>query len=283
MLIDTHCHLNIMVKKEFDVPLKSEDYATAEKIINEASAESVTILLNVGTSLPESINSVELALRFKDVYAAVGIHPSDLRADWQKDLSSIANLIKTDKMVIDSADEKTFSKKNKIVAIGECGIDLYHTQNLAEQEEAFKRQIDLTLEHDLALVVHSRNAPDETLNILSKFKDTNLRGVIHCYSYDLAFAKEFIKLGFVLGIGGTVTYPKNEELRKVVTNVTLNDIILETDAPFLPPQIIRGKTNHPKYIKVIAEFIANIKNLPFNEVAQQTTKNAFEIFKFKTS
>lgn len=269
MLVDTHCHLNTIVKKEFDIPLKEGDFAKAEEIIKEAAENSVNILLNVGTSLPESLNTVALALHFKHVYAAVGIHPTDLKADWKIDLDQIMNLIN--------------NPKNKIVAIGECGIDLYHTQNLAEQEEAFKRQIDRALEHDLALVVHSRNAPEETLNILSQFKNSNLRGVIHCFSYDLSIAKEFIKLGLVLGIGGTITYPKNEELRKVVNNISLEHIILETDAPFLPPQIIRGKPNHPKYIKFIADYIAKIKNLSFDEVANQTTKNSFEIFKFKSS
>lgn len=266
MLVDTHCHLNTIIKKEFDIPLKDSDFDKAAEIIKEAAEDSVNILLNVGTSLPESLNSVALAQRFKDVYAAVGIHPTDLKIDWQKDLNQISSLIN--------------NPTNKIVGIGECGIDLYHTQNLAEQEEAFKRQINLALEHDLAVVVHSRNAPDETLNVLSRFKDSNLRGVIHCFSYDLAMAKEFIALGLVLGMGGTITYPKNDELRNVVNSISLDSIILETDAPFLPPQIIRGKPNHPKYIKLIANFIATIKNLTFEEVANQTTKNAFEIFKF---
>jgi len=258
-----------MVKKEFDIPLKREDFDKACEIIKEAHDDTVNILLNVGTSLPESLNCIALAQHFKNIFASIGIHPSDLTSEWKKDLAEITKLIK--------------DHQNRIVAIGECGIDLYHTQNLAEQEEAFKRQIDLALEHDLALVVHSRNAPDETLNILSQYKDTTLRGVIHCFSYDLIMAKEFINLGFVLGIGGTITYPKNDTLRNVVINTDLSNIILETDAPFLPPQIIRGKQNHPKYIKLIAEFIANIKNLTYSEVANNTTRKAFEIFKFQTS
>jgi len=282
MLVDTHCHLNTIVKKEFDIPLKPGDFDKAAEIINEASADSVTILLNVGTSLEESLNSYALAQRFIDVYAAVGIHPTDLKDDWKKELNQITNLI-TCIPERDSDGASKAGKQNKIVAIGECGIDLYHTQNLAEQEEAFKRQIDLALEHDLGLVVHSRNAPDETLNVLSQVKNSNLRGVIHCFSYDLTLAKEFIKLGFVLGIGGTITYPKNDELRNVVTSISLTDIILETDAPFLPPQIIRGKPNHPKYIKVIAQFISGLKNLTLDEVAKQTTENAFKIFRFKAS
>jgi len=266
MLIDTHCHINIIVKKNFDVLLTNDDLMKAKELVKEAAENSVNILLNVGTSLPESLNSIALAKHFKSIYAAVGIHPTDLKANWKEDLDKIATLIK--------------NPGNKIVAIGECGIDLYHTQNLTEQEEGFKRQINIALEHDLALVVHSRNAAEETLNILSQFKHTNLRGVIHCFSYDLSIAKEFIKLGFVLGIGGTITYPKNEELRNVIINCSLENIILETDAPFLPPQIIRGKPNHPKYIKAIAEFIAKIKNVSFDNVASQTTKNSFNIFKF---
>lgn len=266
MLIDTHSHLNIMVKKDFDTLLNYDHISLARDIIQEAGDNDVNIILNVGTSLPESINCISLSKQFTSIYAAIGIHPTDLKANWLHELDELAAHID--------------NPEHKIVAIGECGIDLFHTKNLAEQENGFKRQINLALEHNLALVVHSRDAAEETLRILSEFKDSKLRGVIHCFSYDLAMAREFIQLGFVLGIGGTVTYPKNNELRNVVTECSLKDIVLETDAPFLPPQIIRGKPNHPRYIKDIAQFIANLKQISFDEVAQQTTKNSFDIFKF---
>lgn len=278
MLVDTHAHINIMVKKEFDILLSPEDYEKAAQIVQEAAADGVTILLNVGTSLPESLNSIHLAQRFSHVYAAIGIHPSDIKESWKEELNHLELLIKEEQRHTSSSQTLA-----KIVGIGECGIDLYHTQNLAEQEEAFRRQIELALTYNLALVVHSRNAPEETLNVLTAYKDHPLRGTIHCFSYDRIMAQEFIKLGFHLGIGGTITYPKNNELREVVMQTPLERIVLETDAPFLPPQIMRGKPNHPKYIRLIAEYIAQLKNCTVEEVAIQTTKNAYALFNFSSS
>ena len=129
------------------------------------------------------------------------------------------------------------------------------------------------------MVIHTRGAGPETLEVLEDYK--GLRGTIHCFSEDLQFAHKAISMGFVLGIGGTITYPKNNHLREVVQTVGLNHIILETDAPFLPPQIIRGKKNHPKYIKTIAEYIANLLEVPFEEVAEKTSDKARTLFNMR--
>ncbi len=266
MLIDTHCHLNIMVKKAFDVPLTEADFGPADAIVNEAAQAGVTKILNVGTSLVESINCFELAKRFPHVFATIGIHPNDLTAQWKDDLKKLSTFL-------------TEKEELKIVAIGECGIDKHYPDyNLEWQRAAFKEQIELALEHDLALVVHTRDAPDETLRCLEEYKDQGLRGTIHCFSGDLGFAQESVAMGFVLGIGGTVTYPNNNQVRSVVSSLGLKHIILETDAPFLPPQVIRGKRNHPLYIKAIAEYLAQHLGTSFEEVAQKTTHNALAIF-----
>ena len=157
----------------------------------------------------------------------------------------------------------------------------YPDYNLARQRDAFKAQIELALEHNLALIVHSRDAYDETLRILEEYKN-NIRGaVMHCFSYDRAYADTVIAWNFVLGIGGTVTYPKNNELRTIVQNIDLQHIVLETDAPFLPPQSMRGKQNHPKYIRDIAEYIAQLRGESFDVIANQTTQNALALFKLK--
>jgi TatD DNase family protein len=197
----------------------------------------------------------------------VGIHPNDCSENWQKDMREIAALAKR-------------KEEYKIVAIGECGIDKHYPEyNLQRQKDAFKAQIELALEHDLAIIVHTRDAGDETLRALDDFRGEALRGTIHCFSEDLAFAQHAIGLGFVLGIGGTVTYQKNNYLRSELTTVDLEHIILETDAPFLPPQTMRGKPNHPKYIETIARYVAELRSEPFELIAEQTTKNVQRIFR----
>lgn len=266
MLIDTHCHINIMVKTSFDTPLTITDMTLAQKIIDEAAENGVTQILNVGTSFIESLNCIELAKRFEGVFAAIGIHPNDLTETWKEDLLTLKNLLNKDEF--------------KIVAIGECGIDKHYPDyNLSRQQDAFKTQIELALEHHLALVVHTRDAPEETIRCLEEYKHQGLRGTIHCFSENLGFAQEACSMGFVLGIGGTITYPKNNTLREVVSSLGIEHIILETDAPFLPPQIIRGKQNHPLYIKAIAQYIAQLLGTSFESVAETTTMNAKRIFR----
>jgi TatD DNase family protein len=251
MLIDTHCHIDAMVKKTFNIPLETSHFDLAAQIIEQSKENHVTILINVGTNLIESNNSVTLAQRFDSVFATVGIHPNDCNKLWRQDFKEIVALVKK-------------KEKNKIVGIGECGIDRHYPgHDLPQQCDAFKAHIELALEADLALVIHSRDAYDETLHILDLYKNDIRRGVIHCFSYDLAFAQQVIEWNCVLGLGGTVTYPKNSMLRTVATAIDIQHIVLETDAPFLPPQDMRGKQNHPKYIKNIAEFIAQLRETSF--------------------
>lgn len=267
-MIDTHCHINIIVKEKFDTVMTEQDFVSAAEIVHQAQQVGVNIIVNIGTSLIESINCVELAKRFRAVYAAVGIHPNDLKDNWRIDLKEIAAFLKD-------------KKQNKIVAIGECGIDKhYEGYNLSLQQDGFKAQIELALENDLAIVVHTRDAGDETLRILENYKHDNMRGVIHCFSEDISFAFEAIELGFAVGIGGAVTYPKNDKLRSVVRAVGLEHIILETDAPYLPPQAIRGKKNSPEQIKAIAYYLEQLLEVPFEAVAAKTTENANKIFRF---
>lgn len=266
MLIDTHCHINMIIKKEFDVLLSDNNLELVQIIINQSSNNDVKILLNVGTSLIESINSVKLSNNFNNIYSSVGIHPNDLNKDFKEEIKEIEKLILNNK---------------KIVAIGECGLDFHYPDyNINKQIEAFKTQIDLALRYNLPLIVHSRDAYQETLEVLNKFKDNNLKGTIHCFSYDIKFAKEVINLGFKIGIDGPITYPKNDNLREVVKSLDLSYILLETDSPFLPPQIIRGKQNLPLYLKFIAEFIAGILSISYKEVSLKTTENAMNLFKF---
>ena len=266
MLIDTHCHIQNIIKKEFDVILAPESRLQAQIIIDQAAEHDVTTIINVGTSLTESLNCVSLAKHFKNVYASVGIHPNDTTDNWQKEIKELALLV---------ADKE----KNKIVAIGECGMDFHYPDyNIERQKDSFKAQIELALENDLALVIHTRDAHDETLRVLEEYSKNGLRGTIHCFSEGQTFADLAVAWGFVLGIGGTITYPKNDGLRAVVKQVGLSNIVLETDAPFLPPQVIRGQKNHPLHIATVAHYLATLLNVPFQEVAQTTSSNAIRIF-----
>lgn len=263
MLVDTHCHINMMVKKEFDVALTNHELSLSKPIIADAHEWGVDIIINVGTSLVESQNSVLLAETFKNVYATIGIHPNDCTTSWKNDFAELKKLISSD----------------KVVGVGECGIDMhYDGYDFKRQESAFKAHIELALEHNKALVVHSRDAYDETLRILDDYHKDIKHAVLHCFSYDLAFAQQVITWGFKIGIDAPITYTKNDGLRHVVTQVRLEDIVLETDAPFLPIQEMRGKQNAPKYIKTIAEYIAKLKNEDFEKVSRITTHNARELF-----
>ncbi len=266
MLVDTHCHLNMMVKKDFDVPLTASQIAQAATIADDAQESGITTIINVGTSFIESKNSLLLAKKIKQVFATVGIHPNDATHAWQKELKELELLLK----------EKA---KHKIVGVGECGIDRhYKGYDLQRQYDAFKAQIELALTYDVGLVIHSRDAYDETLRFLEEYIRHDPRAIMHCFSYDTTFAEQVIAWKFKLGIGGTITYPNNEELRRVVAAIRLNDFVLETDAPFLPPQAIRGKQNSPTQIKVIAEYIADLKKESVAAIAEQTTLNAQQIF-----
>lgn len=266
MLIDTHCHLNMIIKKEFDIPLTAEHISTAQKYINNAAHNNVNIIINVGTSLIESINSVTLAQHYPSVYATVGIHPTDCTENWQSDFNELKKLIAAD-------------HTKRIVGIGECGIDMYRPgYHLQRQKDAFKAHINLALEQNLALVIHSRNAPHETLTILDEYKKDITRATMHCFSYDTAIAHEIIAMGCMIGIDGPITYKKNDELRSIATHMPLAHIVLETDAPFLAPQIIRGQQNEPQYIKAIADFIAELRDTTLETIATQTTANACKLF-----
>ena len=267
MYIDTHCHLNIMVKDRFDIPLTENDYKLAQTIIDDASKHQVNILINVGTSLTESLNCVELAKRFTHNYAVIGIHPNDITSDWQQELKELDKLARNKEAL-------------KIVGIGECGMDFHYPDySVQTQKDVFRAQIELALTHDLALVVHTRDAPDETLSVLEEYRKDITRGIIHCFSEDAAFAKQVIAWNMAIGLGGTITYPKNNALREIAQTTELNAIVLETDAPYLPPQTLRGKKNSPANIPLIGAFIAELKQIPVAQVMQQTTLTAKRIFK----
>jgi TatD DNase family protein len=241
------------------------DYLKAEQIIADAASVNVKALITIGsTTHNESINCSSLAQKYDNVFAAIGIFPHDCTSTWHKDLEALVPIIKSN---------------NKIVAIGECGLDFHYPDYLPErQKDAFKAQIELALKLDKAIIIHTRQAPDETLKIIDEYKNELPKGVFHCFSEDLAFARHITSLGFYLGIPGTITYPKNDRLREIVATIGLEHIVLETDSPYLPPQHMRGQKNYPREVATIATYIAQLIDVDLKQLEQKTTTNALKLF-----
>jgi TatD DNase family protein len=270
MFIDTHCHLNIIAPKQPEQLLEQSHFASIDEAFVQAAEQRVQMIINVGTSIAESLNSITIAKRYQSVFATVGIHPCDSR-DFDGTVHDAHRELK--KMV-------QHKEENKIVGIGETGLDYYHKPFDADrQKDFFKMQIELALEHKLALVVHVREAADDLLRVLEEYVPNKIRGVIHCFSQKKYVADLVVDWGLYVGLDAPIGYPKNEEMRTVFKNIPLAHIVLETDAPFLPPQQYRGKPNRPAYLPMIAQYLADIQGVSIEEVELITTQNAKALFK----
>lgn len=266
MFIDTHCHLEMLIQYPIISSFSSKDYQIVENIVKNAHNKNVTSCITIGTTYQRCLQALDLAQKFHAVHATVGIHPCDITPTWRQELKSLKILLQN-------------HQENKIVGIGETGLDFYHPgYNVEEQKTVFREQIELALEFNLALVVHTRNAIDETLTILQEYKHTNLRGVIHCFSENLEIAYDIQKCNFMIGIGAIITYPKNGYLRDVITTLACHNIVLETDSPFLSPQSMRGKQNTPENVALIGHYYADLLGWPVEKVADATTANAKKLF-----
>ena len=267
-LIDTHCHVTHMINKIEDTPFTQHELVTIQAHITRAAEYGVTRIIEVGTTARDSAQALALAQQFDAIFPVVGIHPHEAQRDYHNQLSALKKLVAR--------------HHEQIVGIGECGLDKHYPDyRIAAQIGLFKAQIELALEYDKALVVHTRDAQDETYRVLHEYKDYLKRATIHCYSNDRAFAHELTSWGWFLGIGGTITYPKNEYLREMVKSVGIESVVLETDAPFLPPQSMRGKMNGPEQIRTIAEYIAKLIECEVSQVARVTTRNAQNLFRLQ--
>ena len=259
MLIDTHCHL------DFE-PL-SENVSV---VIARAKTMGVERIITVGTSEEASRKGIEIADKHEGIYATVGIHPEEIYnppVGGQFLNTNFKNLIKSSK---------------KIVAIGECGLDYHGEYGQTEEERKqqkiiFKEQIELAEEVSLPLIIHCREAWKDTLEIL---KNYNLTGVFHCFSGDEMILKKVLEWGFYVGFDGNITYKKATELRKIARFIPLERVLLETDSPFLTPEPMRGEPNYPENVKIVAQWIADIKSLSLEEVERITTENSKKLFNF---
>lgn len=253
MLIDTHAHI------------LSEYYDDIQKIINSAKEKNILKIINCATNIKNCNEIIELSKQFKDVlYPAVGIHPLEINNFNMNDFKKLDNII----------------NNNKIIAIGEIGLDYYYSKdNKKEQIKIFKAQLDLAEKYNLPVIIHSREAIMDTINILKSY---NLKGVIHSYSGSYESAKQLIKMGYCLGVNGIVTFKNSKNIKNVVKDIGINHFILETDSPYLTPEGYRKNKNESKYIEKIASYLSELLSLDIKEIMDSTTSNAMRIFDFSS-
>ncbi len=250
-LVDSHAHLH------FPRCLKD-----LEEIVKRFKDSGGAYLINVGINVEDSKKAIETAKRF-GFKAAVGVHPHD-----SKDVSE---------SYIEELEK--LAKDESVVAIGETGLDYYRNFSPREiQKRVFKEQIELAKSLGKPLIIHVREAYGDAYKILSNADLPDPPGVIHAFSADKDWALKFIKLGFMIGVGGTVTYPRNEKLRRVVQAVGIENILTETDCPYLPPQKFRGRRNEPSYVSFVLEKIADLLQLEIEEASEVIYKSVLEVF-----
>ncbi len=248
-LVDTHCHLD---NEKFD-----EDRLD---VIDRIKG-NLEFCVNIGYDLASSKKSLELAKKYDFIYAVIGVHPIDI-AEYNEEIEKELELL---------------AKDSKVVAIGEIGLD-YHwmTEPKEIQQERFRRQLELAKRLNKPVVIHTRDAMEDTVNILKEYP--NITGVIHCYPGSLETAKQLVDR-FYLGIGGTLTFKNSKKIVEVVKNIPLDRIVIETDCPYLTPEPFRGKRNEPIYVEYIAKKIAEIKEITVEDVAKITTENAKKLYR----
>ncbi|MGV8056465.1 MAG: TatD family hydrolase [Smithellaceae bacterium] len=255
MLIDSHAHLEM---KEFDVD--------RNEVIERAKLAGVDFIVTVGTNLSLSREAVKLACQYENIYATIGVHPHDVEKIGNKTYD----------------DLKELARQKKVVAYGEIGLDFF--RNIAPQAlqiEKFSEQLQIAKELHLPVVIHDRDAHDQSLKMV---KSSGIRrGVFHCFSGDYEMAKQCLDWGFYLSVPGVVTFDKAKTIRNVVKQVPLSSLLLETDCPYLTPNPYRGKRNEPAYIVQTAKKVAEIKGLSWEEVAAVTAQNTLELFHIEAS
>ena len=248
MYIDTHCHLSKKYYNDIDKVIEDNQIALIDKIIIS------------GCEKDEIEETMKIINNYNIVYATIGYHPDQADIITEKYIKKLENLVNSSK---------------KVVGIGEIGLDYHYDDiNKDKQKQIFEMQLKIAEKLSLPVVIHSRDATFDTIEILKKYK---VKGIIHCFSGSLETANIYIGMGYKLGIGGVLTF-KNSKLGEVVKEVSLNSIVLETDSPYLTPDPYRGKTNSSKYIPLIAEKLSQIKDVTINEVAKITTKNCYDLF-----
>src|SRR5688572_29970973 len=256
-LVDSHCHID---GEAFD--------ADREDVVQRAKDAGVAAMLTIGTGDPHSDDfrkAVAVAEGYENVFASVGVHPHDA------------------KLYDDKAEDHLIelARSEKVIAWGEIGLDYYYDHSPREvQREVFRRQIHAARELDLPIIIHSRDADDDTVEILTEECSwAGFRGIMHCFGGTPEMARALMPLGFLISFAGNVTFKKAENLRDAARVVPLNKLLIETDCPFLTPEPVRGKRNEPSYVIHTAKFLAELYGVEFETLAAQTTQNFFDFFK----
>lgn len=259
MIFESHAHYD---DRQFDVD--------REKLLESLPFQNVGVIVNVGSDIRSSKESITLAHQYDYVYAAIGVHPDEVDTMKEADMEELSYM----------------AKETKVVAIGEIGLDYFRKEGNAYksvQKEWFCRQLDLAKEIEKPVIIHSRDAAEDTIQILRDFRKENPQienpGVIHCYSYSPELAKEYVAMGFYIGIGGVVTFKNAKKLVETVAQIPLERILVETDSPYLCPEPNRGKRNDSSQIRYVIDRIADIRGIAPEEVEKQTEMNARKMYR----
>lgn len=247
MFADTHAHLY------------SEYYDNIDFVISDANNRGIKYIINAGIDANSNKEVLELSSKYPNLYCVLGVHPEDVDTYYDADLQYI----------IDNLNNP------KVVGIGEIGLDYYYTkENKEKQKEIFCKQLEVAEKYNLPVVVHSREATQDTIDCLKKYK---VKGVIHAFSGSLDTANIYIKMGFKLGVGGVVTF-KNSKLKEVFKEVDISNIVFETDSPYLSPEPLRGRVNNPGNVDHIVKFISELKNVSIEELSKVSMDNVRYVF-----
>lgn len=259
MIFESHAHYD---DRQFDVD--------REKLLENLPLQNVGVIVNVGSDIRSSKESITLAHQYDYIYAAIGVHPDEVDTMKEADMEELSHM----------------AKETKVVAIGEIGLDYFRKEGNAYksvQKEWFCRQLDLAKEIEKPVIIHSRDAAEDTIQILRDFRKENPQienpGVIHCYSYSPELAKEYVATGFYIGIGGVVTFKNAKKLVETVAQIPLDRILVETDSPYLCPEPNRGKRNDSSQIRYVIDRIADIRGIAPEEVEKQTEMNARKMYR----
>jgi TatD DNase family protein len=256
MIVDSHCHLNI---------LPAEKVGTVEEVIDNAKALGVTRMMCVAINPEQWGEVLEIADKHPEVYATIGIHPCEDK-----------ELVMDDEAILQAA------RHPKVLAIGECGLDYFHFEGESDmtwQHERFRQQIRIAKQLNKPLVIHTRNSTPDCLQILQEEGAEEVGGIMHCFVEDLETAERAMALGFYISFSGIVTFKNAKALKEVAKAVPLEKMLVETDSPYLAPVPYRGKTNQPGYTRYVVEEIAKLKELPLETVAEATTENFKRLMK----
>ena len=251
MLADSHAHID---DERFD--------ADRDEVVARALAAGVSLIVNIGADMASSARSVALAEKYPGIYAAVGMHPHDSQDMKENDYRQL----------------EQWANHPKVVAIGEIGLDYhYDLSPRSVQKEVFLRQLDLARKTGKPFIIHEREAHADMLDIIRNAA-RGLNGVFHCFSGSVETAREYLKMGFYISVAGPVTFPKSVKTKEVAKAVPLDRLLVETDSPYLTPQPFRGKRNEPAYVRLVAEEIANLRDISLAELAEATTANVRRLF-----